>query len=87
MNQLTITGIDDDLSASLRRRAMSEGISLNAVALKLLRQGAGLADDAGRADTVGSSLDHLMGTWTSEEANEFDSALRDFETIDEAASK
>ena len=87
MNQLTVRGFDDDLSASLRRLARREGISLNQAALKLLRKGAGLADDGGRADTVGSSLDHLIGTWTEEEADEFDSALEDFETIDEAAWK
>ena len=87
MNQLTVRGFDDDLSASLRRLARREGISLNQAALKLLRKGAGLTDGAGRADTVGSSLDHLIGTWTAEEADEFDSALEDFETIDEAAWK
>ena len=87
MNQLTVRGFDDDLSASLRRLARREGISLNQAALKLLRKGAGLADDSGRADTVGSSLDHLIGTWTAEEADAFDAALEDFETIDEAAWK
>ena len=87
MNQLTVRGFDDELSASLRRLAKREGISLNQAALKLLRKGAGLTDGAGKPDTVGSSLDHLMGTWTPAESDEMDSALKDFETIDEEAWK
>ena len=55
MNQLTVRGFDDDLSASVRRLAKREGISLNQAALKLLRRGAGLTDGMERADTVGSS--------------------------------
>ncbi len=87
MNQLTVRGFDDVLSASVRHFAKREGISLNQAALKLLRKGAGLTDGGGKADTIGSSLDHLIGTWTSAEAEELDSALEEFETIDESAWK
>ena len=84
MNQLTIRGFDDDLSASVRRLAKREGISLNQAALRLLRKGAGLADGSRGSDVVGSSLDHLIGRWTPTEADEMDSALKEFGTIDEA---
>ncbi len=87
MNQLTVRGFDDVLSASVRHLAKREGISLNQAALKLLRKGAGLTDGGGKADTIGSSLDHLIGTWTSAEAEELGSALEEFETIDESAWK
>ena len=85
MNQLTIRGFDDDLNTSLHRLSQREGISLNQAALRLLRKGAGLADPSARADTVGASLDHLIGSWTQAEADEMDAALEEFETIDEAA--
>ncbi len=85
MNQLTVRGFDDDLSDRLRRLARREGISLNQAALRLLRKGAGLGDDAGKADTVGSSLDHLIGKWTTEESDQMDSALEEFGTVDEGA--
>lgn len=85
MNQITVRGFDDDLNASLCCLAKREGISLHQAALKLMRKGAGLADGAERTDTIGSSLDHLMGTWTATEADEFDCALEEFETIDETA--
>ncbi len=41
-----------------------------------------LREGPGDADTVGSSLDHLIGTWTRAEADEVDSALEEFEKID-----
>ncbi|MCY3710159.1 MAG: hypothetical protein OXG26_14805 [Caldilineaceae bacterium] len=85
MNQITVRGFDDELSAALRRLAKREGISLNQAALRLLRRGAGQAEGSGRADTVGASFDHLIGSWTQADADEMDAVLETFETIDEAA--
>ncbi len=85
MKQLTVRGFDEDLSASLRGLAKREGISLNKAALRLLRKGAGLPGRDEAADTVGSSLDHLIGSWTAEHAAQINAALREFETIDEEA--
>ena len=85
MNQLTVRGFDDELSERIRRLAKRDGTSLNQAALKLLRKGAGLADPAQKADTVGASLDHLIGSWSDDEAAELDTALEEFETIDESA--
>ena len=85
MHQLTVRGFDDELSRRLRRLAKRDGISLNQAALKLLRKGAGLTDSAEGADTIGNSLDHLIGTWSAAEADEMLSALRELDTIDESA--
>ena len=85
MNQITVRGFDKELSASLRRLAKREGLSLNQAALRLLRRGAGLADGSGRGDTVGRSFDHLTGSWTQADADGMDAALEAFETIDEPA--
>ena len=87
MRQLTIPDFDDDLDASVRRLAEVEGISHDQAALKLLRKGAGLADSEKPSGPVGNSLDHLFGTWTVEEAAEFDAAVAIFEKIDEEAWK
>lgn len=84
MDQLTVRGFDDELADRMQRLAEGEGISLNQAALKLLRKGAGLTNSKGDADTVGSSLDHLIGTWTAVEADEMDSALEEFDLIDES---
>ncbi len=87
MNQITVRGFDDELSAYLRRLAKREGLSLNQAALRLLRRGAGLAEGPGRGDTVGDSFDRLIGSWTQADADEMAAALEEFETIDEAAWK
>ena len=87
MNQLTVRGFDTELSTSIRRLARKEGISLNKAVLKLLRKGADLTDDAECGNTVGASLDHLIGSWTHAEADELDAALQESQTIDEASWK
>jgi len=83
MKQLTIRGFDDNLATQIQRLANREGISLNQAVLKLLRKGAGLGEK-GTNDTVGSSLDHLIGTWTADEAEQVERAVEDFEEIDES---
>ena len=85
MNQLTVRGIHDELAERIQRLAKRDGTSLNQAALKLLRKGAGVADPAQRADTVDSSLDHLIRAWSDDEAAELDAALEEFEAIDQAA--
>ena len=84
VKQLTVRGFEEELAETIRRVAERDNTSLNKAALKLLRKGAGLSEDTGRTDTVGSSLDHLIGSWSHNEAAEFDAALEDFETIDES---
>ena len=83
MNQLTIRGFDDELARRIRQLANREGISLNRAVLRLLRRGAGLGDRNDTPDIVSDSLDHLMGTWTTEEAAEVNRSLEDFSRIDE----
>ena len=87
MDQLTVRGFDDDLSAYMQRLARREGISLNQAALRLLRKGAGLSDRTGNPNTIGRALDDLFGVWSTDEAESFDAALEVFETVDESAWK
>ena len=79
-----IRGFDDELSRRIESLAQREGISLNRAVLRLLRKGAGLGEGASRANVVGSSLDHLIGTWDDQQAKEIERAVADFETIDES---
>ena len=86
MNQLTVRGFDDELSAIMRRLAKREGISLNQAALRLLRKGAGLTDsNRGNPNAIGTSLDNLFGVWSRDEAESFNAVLEVFETVDESA--
>ena len=83
MRQLTIRGFDDELETRIRQLANAEGISLNRAVLKLLRRGAGLGAHHDNPNLVGDSLDHLIGTWTGEEAAQMNRALEDLSRIDE----
>ena len=84
MKQLTVRGFDPELAEEIERLAEKEGVSLNQAALRLLSRGAGLTKPTTPENVVGAALDHLIGTWTDEEADVIDSATADFEKIDEA---
>ena len=84
MNQLTTRGFDDELANRIQELARREDISLNRAVLRLLRRGAGLGERDRGANTVGDSLDHLIGTWTEDEAIEMDRALDHLSRVDEA---
>ena len=84
MKQLTLRGFDLELERKLRVLARREGISLNQAALRLLRKGAGVAHGPEETDTVGSSLDELIGTWSDKEFEEFTAAVEDFQKVDES---
>ena len=82
MNQLTLRGMDSQLETRLQALAREKNISLNKAALLLMRQGAGL-DLEYPANTVGNSLDALIGSWTAEDEQAFEETQSIFETIDE----
>ena len=80
--QPTVRGFDDEPAKHICGLAKRDGISLNQAALKPLRKGAGLADPARGAETVGSSLDFLMSTLTNDEAAQMDEAPEAIEELD-----
>jgi hypothetical protein len=82
VKQLTLRGFDKNLERRLREVARTRRLSLNQAALALLREGAGLTESRGRANTVGDSLDHLIGTWSAEDERELLSAIGELEAID-----
>lgn len=87
MKQMTIRGFDQELELRIRRLARQEGISLNQAVLRLLQKGAGIGKRKNDTDVVGSSLDHLIGTWSAEEAESVERAIADLEAIDESMWK
>ncbi len=85
MTQITIHGLDVELEEVIRKLAERDGTSLNHAACELLRIGAGLIKPTWERTNVGSSLDQYIGSWTSAEADEFDAAVQEFETVDETS--
>lgn len=81
-HQLTIR-YDEALAREIEDLARREGVSLNQAVLRLLRKAVGLEQRAEEKEVIGSSLDWFIGSWTEEQAREFDEAVADFERIDE----
>lgn len=81
MARLTIRGVDDQLHAALKKAAREKGVSVNKVVLDALRQVTGL-EPAGGQSQRHHDLDHLAGTWTSAEYDEFTAVLAEQRPID-----
>lgn len=79
MKHLTIRQIPAELSRALEREVRRRGQSLNQTVKELLERALGLAPDA-RYD---NGLGRLAGTWSAEDAAEFERATEVFERIDE----
>ena len=82
MNQLTIRGFDKNIERGIREIAGKEKVSLNKAVLRILQRGLGSMDRHARRRTIGSTLDHLAGTWSEDEARAMDRIEKDFEQID-----
>ena len=74
-SQLTIRNVDEDLSERLRAISAAAGESLNATVLRILRDAVGV--DARRERL------RRYATWTDEQFEEFNTALRAQRVIDE----
>jgi hypothetical protein len=81
-HQLTIR-FDEDLAREIEEVARRERVSRNQAVLRLLRKSVGLDEGSEEKEAIGTSLDWFVGSWSEEEAREFDEAVTDFETIDE----
>jgi plasmid stability protein len=84
--QVTLRGIDDRLDRALRDEATRRGRSLNRTVLDLLEEATGLAEVESNGAVPARrfhDLDHLIGTWSTEEADEFDRYLKESRRIDD----
>ena len=81
MGAITIRGIDETTARILKERARKEGVSVNAVLLKTLRESLGL--EKRRRTVIYDDLDHLAGTWSEKDFVEFQKKIADFEIVDE----
>ncbi len=73
MNAITLRNIPQDIQQAIRNRANDEGLSLNKTVLRMLEEALGLNPES--KEVHHRDLDHLAGTWSQEEADEFDVAL------------
>ena len=78
---MTLRGIDDTITIALKDKARQEESSVNAVMLRILRESLGI--DKKKRSAVFSDLDHLAGTWSAQESDDFLRATAVFEKVDE----
>jgi hypothetical protein len=75
--QYTLRDIPSTVDSELRRRAKTEGKSLNTIAIEALIRGAGLGETPVRQ----RDLSDIAGTW--QEDPEFDQAIGEQDQVDE----
>jgi plasmid stability protein len=81
MATMTLRGIDERIAAALKEKARKEGVSVNALMLKVLKESLGI--EKKKRGVVYDDLDHLAGTWNKKDASEFERAIAVFEKVDE----
>ena len=82
MANLSVRGVNETAVSRLKDQAKSRGMSLNAYLVELIQRSAGIRTVAGRHPEY-RDLDDLAGTWTNEDAAEFQKSQRAFERVDE----
>lgn len=79
MNHLSIRHVPPELAQALDAEKRRRGTSLNRTVLDLLAQALGVGSTRRRSN----GLHRFSGTWTQEEFEEFETAIEEFEQIDE----
>lgn len=80
MNAITVRNLPPAVARAVKEKARKEKLSLNKAIVKLLEEATGAG--AGKRKVVHHDLDHLAGTWSESEYEEFMAALREQRQID-----
>ena len=75
MSAITLRNLPPKVAKAIREKARKERLSMNKTVIKLLEEATGATREAKRV--VHHDLDRFFGTWTKEEADAFDEALRE----------
>jgi plasmid stability protein len=81
MATMTLRGVDEQIACVLKERAQKEDTSVNTVMLKILKESLGL--EKKKRTILYDDLDHLAGTWSAQDAAEFERATTPFRAVDE----
>ena len=75
LKQITVRGVGVELHKLIKAEANRRGLSVNRYVLHVLREAVGLGDGQYNNDLEFHDLDHLAGTWTSDENELFERQL------------
>ena len=81
MKAITLRNLPPDVARTVQQRDKQKKTSVNKAVIELLEESAG-GKAKKKAPIRYQDLDHLVGTWTKEEADAFDKIVRSFRTID-----
>ena len=80
MNAITVRNLPPAVAKAVKEKARKEKLSLNKAIVRLLEEATGT--DTGKRKAVHHDLDHLAGTWSETEYQEFMAALGEQRQID-----
>lgn len=80
MNAVTVRNLPPEVAKAVKEKARKEKLSLNKAIVRLLEEATGV--EKGKKKVVHHDLDRFFGTWTKEEADAFDEAMREHRQID-----
>ena len=83
MTAISIRGIDEKAVLRLKKQAQQEGSSLNFLVVRLLETAAGVRSVDKRPQHF-DDLDALQGSWSVQDARDFESAIGEFSQVDAA---
>ena len=79
MNAITVRNLPPAVAKAVKEKARREKLSLNRAVVRLLEEATG--EKPGKK-VIHHDLDHLAGTWSEEEYQQFMAALREQRQID-----
>jgi hypothetical protein len=80
MTAITVRNLPPAVAKAVKDKARKEKLSLNKAVVKLLEEATGTEPRRKRA--LYHDLDEFFGTWSREEADAFDEALREQRQVD-----
>lgn len=82
MKAITLRNIPPEVSRYIEEKSEELGLSLNKTVLRLLEEHLQPADSSPLGARVHHDLDDLAGVWSEEEAEEFETSLREQRRIE-----
>ena len=86
MTVMSIRGIDENAVFRLKKQAQQEGSSLNSLVVRLLETAAGVRATE-KASQHFDDLNALQGTWSAQDARDFEPGIGEFSQVDPALWK
>ena len=72
MKAITLRNLPPELAKTIRQKAEEQGTSINKAVINLLEEGTGIRGKRNGKKSLHHDLDSLAGSWTRDEAEEFD---------------